>query len=63
MKINVFGNEEGGKFLISFYDVTSKGHESGRAIALDVEDFKTLGEKINAKLESFQKSNSKTEVA
>ena len=60
MKIDVFGNEEGGKFLISHYDDI---HDFGMAFTLDVEDFKTLGEKINAKLEGFQKSNSKTEVA
>ena len=60
MKINVFKNGEEGKFLISHYDDI---HDFGMAFTLDVEDFKTLGKKINAELEGFQKSNSKTEVA
>ena len=54
MKINVFKNREEGKFLISHYDDI---HGFGMAFTLDVEDFKTLCEKINAELEDFQKSN------
>ena len=57
MKINIIRNEEEGKFLISLFEVTGKGQEFGHSFVLDVEDFKTLGEKINAELEDFQKSN------
>ncbi|MEE3358168.1 MAG: hypothetical protein VZR31_08790 [Lachnospiraceae bacterium] len=62
MKINIYRQEEGRKYMISFDDVTSNGQGFGGSVTLDVEDFKTLGEKINAELEDLQKSDSKTEV-
>ena len=62
MKISIYKQEEGEKYMISFDDVTSNGQEFGGSVTLDVEDFKTLGEKINAELEDLQKSESKTEV-
>lgn len=62
MKINVYKKEEGKRFYITFDDVTSNGQGFGSSISLDVEDFKILGEKINAELEELQKSDSKTEV-
>lgn len=61
MKINVYRKEEGKRFYITFDDVTSNGQGFGSSISLDVEDFKTLGEKINAELEDLQKSNVKEE--
>lgn len=62
MKISIYKQEEGEKYMISFDDVTSNGQGFGGSITLDVEDFKTLGEKINAELEDLQKSEPKTEV-
>lgn len=62
MKITIYKQEEGEKYMISFDDVTSNGQGFGGSITLDVEDFKTLGEKINAELEDLQKSEPKTEV-
>ena len=62
MEINIYRQEEGKKFMISFSDVTSNGQEFGGSVTLDVEDFKTLGEKINTELEDLQKSNFKEEV-
>lgn len=62
MKISIYKQEEGEKYMISFDDVTSNGQGFGSSISLDVEDFKVLGEKINAELEDLQKSDSKTEV-
>lgn len=62
MKISIYKQEEGEKYMISFDDVTSNGQGFGGSITLDVEDFKVLGEKINAELEDLQKSDSKTEV-
>ena len=62
MKINIYKQEEGERYMISFSDVTSNGQGFGGSITLDVEDFKTLGEKINAELEDLQKSNFKEEV-
>ena len=62
MEINIYKQEEGKKFMISFSDVTSNGQEFGGSVTLDVEDFKTLGEKINTELENIQKSEHKTEV-
>lgn len=61
MKITIYKQEEGKKFMISFSDVTSNGQEFGGSVTLDVEDFKTLGEKINTELEDLQKSNFKEE--
>jgi hypothetical protein len=61
MKINVYKKEEGKKFYITFNDVTSNGQGFGSSLYLDVEDFKTLGEKINAELEDLQKSDIKEE--
>jgi hypothetical protein len=61
MKINIYRQEEGRKYMISFDDVTSNGQEFGGSVTLDVEDFKTLGEKINAELEDLQKSEHKEE--
>jgi hypothetical protein len=62
MKITIYKQEEGEKYMISFDDVTSNGQGFGGSVTLDVEDFKTLGEKINTELEDLQKSESKTEV-
>jgi hypothetical protein len=61
MKINVYKKEEGKRFYITFDDVTSNGQGFGSSISLDVEDFKVLGEKINAELEDLQKSDIKEE--
>lgn len=61
MKINIYRQEEGGKYMISFDDVTSNGQGFGGSVTLDVEDFKTLGEKINMELEDLQKSEHKEE--
>lgn len=61
MKINIYRQEEGKKFYITFSDINSNGQEFGSSITLDAEDFKTLGEKINAELEDLQKSNFKEE--
>jgi hypothetical protein len=61
MKINIYRQEEGRKYMISFDDVTSNGQGFGGSVTLDVEDFKTLGEKINAELEDLQKSEHKEE--
>ena len=62
MKISIYRQEEGRKYMISFDDVTSNGQGFGGSVTLDVEDFKTLGEKINAELENLQKSEPKEEV-
>ena len=62
MKINIYKQEEGKKFLITFDDVTSNGQGFGSSISLDVEDFKVLGEKINAELEDLQKSDFSEEI-
>ena len=62
MKITIYKQEEGRKYMISFDDVTRSGQGFGGSITLDVEDFKTLGEKINTELENIQKSEHKTEV-
>jgi hypothetical protein len=62
MKITIYKQEEGEKYMISFDDVTSNGQGFGGSVTLDVEDFKTLGEKINTELEDLQKSNFKEEV-
>lgn len=59
MNIYIFRQEEGRKFYITFADRNAEGREFGSAITLDVEDFKTLGEKINAELE---KTEEKSEV-
>ena len=61
MKIDIYKQKEDEKYMISFSDVTSNGQGFGGSITLDVEDFKTLGEKINTELE-LQKSEPKTEV-
>lgn len=62
MKIDIYKQKEGEKYMISFSDVTSNGQGFGGSVTLDVDDFKTLGEKINMELENLQKSDSKTEV-
>jgi len=62
MKITIYKQKEGEKFLISFSDVTSNGQEFGGSFTLGIEDFKTLGEKINAELENLDKSEPKEEV-
>ena len=62
MKITIYKQKEGEKFLISFSDVTRSGQGFGGSFTLDVEDFKTLGEKINAELEDLDKSEPKEEV-
>lgn len=62
MKINIYRKEEGKRFYITFDDVTSNGQGFGSSISLDVEDFKALGEKINAELEELNKTEEKTEV-
>lgn len=61
MKIDIY-KQKGGEYMISFSDVTRSGQGFGGSVTLDVEDFKTLGEKINMELENLQKSESKTEV-
>jgi hypothetical protein len=62
MKINVYKKEEGKRFYITFDDVTSNGQGFGSSLSLDVEEFKTLGEKINAELEKLNETEEKTEV-
>lgn len=62
MKIDIYKQKGGEKFQISFSDVTNNGQEFGGSVTLDVEDFKTLGEKINVELENLDKSEPKEEV-
>ena len=55
MNINIFRQEEGNKFQISFSDVNSNGQEFGGSIILDVEDMKMLNEKISNELNNLNK--------
>ena len=59
MKIDIY-KQKGGEYMISFSDVTSNGQGFGGSVTLDVEDFKTLGEKISEELKKNEKE--KTEV-
>ena len=61
MKIHIYKKEEGRKFYITFNDVTSNGQGYGGSISLDIDDFKSLGEKINTELENLNKSSSSDE--
>ena len=61
MKINIYKKEEGRRFYITFNDVTSNGQGYGGSISLDIDDFKSLGEKINTELENLNKSSSSDE--
>lgn len=58
MNINIYKKEEGRRFYITFNDVTSSGQGYGSSISLDIDDFKSLGEKINTELENLNKSSS-----
>lgn len=60
MNINIFRQEEGKKFQISFSDVNSNGQEFGGSIILDVEDVKTLNEMISKELQEMD--NPKEEI-
>lgn len=53
MKINIYRKEEGKRFYITFDDVTIDGQGFESSLSLNVEDFKTLGEKINTELENL----------
>ena len=56
MKINIYRKEEGKRFYITFDEVTDSGQGFGSSIFLDVDDFRTLGEKINTELEELNKT-------
>ena len=56
MKINIYRKEEGKRFCITFDEVTDSGQGFGSSISLDVDDFRTLGEKINTELEELNKT-------
>lgn len=56
MKINIYRKEEGKRFYITFDEVTDSGQGFGSSISLDVEAFRTLGEKINTELEELNKT-------
>lgn len=55
MKINIFRQEEGKKFQISFSDVNGNGQEFGGSIIMDVEDVKMLNEMISKELQDLNK--------
>ena len=57
MKIHIYKKEEGRRFYITFNDVTSNGQGYGGSISLNIDDFKSLGEKINTELEKTEKEN------
>ena len=61
MRINIYKKEEGRRFYITFDDVTIDGQGFESSLSLNVEDFKTLGEKINTELENLNKSSSSDE--
>lgn len=54
MKINIYKKEEGKRFYITFDEVTDSGQGFGSSISMDVDDFRTLGEKINTELEELK---------
>lgn len=63
MKINIFRQEEGEKFYITFADRNTEGREFGSAITLDMEDAVKLNEMLTSELKSLDKSEmEKTEV-
>lgn len=62
MKITIYRQEEGRKFLINFDEQTPSGQGHGFAMTLDVEDVKTLNEKLSAELEDLQNSGFREEI-
>lgn len=61
MKVNIYRKEEDKRFYITFDDVTIDGQGFESSLSLNVEDFKTLGEKINTELENLN-NNLKEEI-
>ena len=53
MKINIFRQEEGDRFYITFAYDENQG--TGFAFTLSTEDLKTLGEKISAEIQEMNK--------
>lgn len=53
MKITIYKQEEGKKFLIQFDEQTPSGQGHGFAMTLDVEDVRTLNEMITNELEKL----------
>ena len=62
MKITIYKQEEGKKFLIQFDDQTPSGQGHGFAMTLDVEEMRELGKLISQELKDPDKSNFKEEV-
>lgn len=62
MKITIYRQEEGKKFLIKFDDQTPSGQGHGFAMTLDVEDMRTLTNMMVEELADLDKSNFKEEV-
>ena len=61
MNITVFRQEEGKRFLIKFED-GSGNRDCGFGLTLDVEDVRTLNEKLSAELEDLDKSGFREEI-
>lgn len=62
MKITIYRQQEGRKFLIQFDEQTPSGQGHGFAMTLDVEDMRTLTNMMVEELADLDKSESKTEV-
>ena len=62
MKITIYRQEEGKKFLIQFDEQTPSGQGHGFAMTLDVEDMRTLTDMMVEELADLDNSESKTEV-